>query len=88
MERGWSCGKGERASISVPTLHLLQMKGLGIIIQDSYFKAAFQLCEGNFSVMLLGELGDRAAVTAPATPGAWASEAQRCPPGSSSGCVG
>lgn len=35
------------------------MKGLGIIIQESYFKAAFPLCEGNFSVMLLGELGDR-----------------------------
>lgn len=32
------------------------MKGLGVIIQDSYFKAAFQFCEGNLSVMLLGEV--------------------------------
>lgn len=32
------------------------MKGLGVIIQDSDFKTAFQLCEGNFSVMLLGEV--------------------------------
>lgn len=47
---------GERADISVSSPHLLQMKGLGVIIQDSYFKAAFQLCEGNFSMMLLGEV--------------------------------
>lgn len=53
----WSCrGERKRADISVPSLHLLQMKGLEVIIQDSYFKAAFQLCEGSFSVMLLGEV--------------------------------
>lgn len=30
------------------------MKGLGIIIHDLHFKAAFQLCVGNFSLVLLG----------------------------------
>lgn len=91
LKRAWSYRRErKRAGISMPSLHLLQMKGLGIIIQDSYFKAAFQLCKGNLSVMLLGELGDRAAVTAPATAGTWAATAEggQCPPGSCSSCLG
>ena len=66
----WSCrSERKRAIASVPSLRLLQRKGLGITVQDSSSKAAFQLCEGDPSMMLLGELGDRAAVTAPATAG-------------------